>query len=171
MDLIDFMEQLSKQENAPLVVADPESIVMPNRAPEDGGGSDIGFGHKLTSNENAFGMLYGLDWTDGITSLEAMYVMMIDFIKHYFIARDLVGMSNFDKMPQLAQLILAEYSFNGVLNTFPRFRNAIITRNKTEALTQYKRYWTVGGERKELTRRNEWTFGLLMKLVESGWLR
>lgn len=169
MDMLNFIAELAEQENAPLAGKTDTYPVKPNVAPEDGGGMDVGFGHKLSAREHKLNKVYGVDM-DACTAGDCAGILAIDFAKHYFLAQNLCG-PDFDRMPKLAQWILAEFSFNGVLRSFPRFRTALLTRNKTEAFNQYKRYWTYKGERRELTKRNEWTLVFLERLVDDGWLR
>ena len=46
--------------------------MYPNPAPEDGGGQDIGFGHKIQPEEYERGLIHGVSWKGGVTREEAL---------------------------------------------------------------------------------------------------
>ena len=149
-------------ENAPLyndLNLGYEYLVFPNDAPEDDGGKDIGFGHKIQKGEN-FNM--------GISLEECWLILQADYGDALFGAMNHIGEGVFFKIPQMAQFLLIDFRFNGVLHLFPRFIRALVNGHYEKAIEESKRYYTVGGKKKEILRRNEMTKAILEDLIDQS---
>jgi hypothetical protein len=121
----------------------------PHKSPE-GGKDTVGFGHKLIGPD-------AYKYTKGLTTKEAENLLDSDILKHQTVAKNLIdtkyGKGTFDSLPQDSQMLLVDYAYNGVLNTFPTFTDALVKGDKTTMLKEYKRY----SGSKLLGERNEWT--------------
>jgi hypothetical protein len=121
----------------------------PHKSPE-GGEDTVGFGHKLIGPD-------AYKYTKGLTTKEAENLLDSDILKHQTVAKNLIdtkyGKGTFDSLPQDSQMLLVDYAYNGVLNSFPTFTDALVKGDKTTMLKEYKRY----SGSKLLGERNEWT--------------
>lgn len=112
------------------------------------GRQTIGYGHKLSGNEN---------YSQGLTTAQVLALQKKDLVKHKNIAKSTVdkkyGAGTFDRLPESRKVLLVDYAYNGVLGQFPKFMEAAVKGDKTGMLREYKRY--TGN--KPLTQRNEWT--------------
>jgi hypothetical protein len=121
----------------------------PHKSPE-GGKDTVGFGHKLIGPD-------AYKYTKGLTTKEAENLLDSDILKHQTVAKNLIdtkyGKGTFDSLPQDSQMLLVDYAYNGVLNTFPTFTDALVKGDKTTMLKEYKRY----SGSKLLGERNKWT--------------
>lgn len=165
----DFRNEVARQENESLYLKPNDFTVKPNIAPEDSGGYDIGFGHKITLDDKTLGNIYGFPFKDGVTKEVALGILEMDIQKHMILTRAFVGFERFESLPLVAQQLLCDYSFTGVLRKFPKFVMSIFDKNKGGVLANYKRYFTYGGKRKELVRRNEFAFKLIQELTKEGY--
>lgn len=157
-----YTRDLAIQENAPLINLPDDAIIMPNEAPEKGGGMDIGFGHKLTASEAISGEIYGIDYKNGITKAEAFKILEMDQIKHKDRAMRAVGEEDFAKLPRSAQNILTDLSFTGVLDEFPKLTQAILDGDFETMRKEYKRFYTAqDGSKQEIRERNKMTLSLI----------
>ena len=121
----------------------------PHKSPE-GGKDTVGFGHKLIGPD-------ANKYNKGLTTKEAENLLDSDILKHQTVAENLIdkkyGKGTFDSLPQDSQMLLVDYAYNGVLNSFPTFTDALVKGDKTTMLKEYKRY----SGSKLLGERNEWT--------------
>ena len=121
----------------------------PHKSPE-GGKDTVGFGHKLIGPD-------AYKYTKGLTTKEAENLLDSDILKHQTVAKNLIdtkyGKGTFDSLPQDSQMLLVDYAYNGVLNSFPTFTDALVKGDKTTMLKEYKRY----SGSKLLGERNKWT--------------
>lgn len=112
------------------------------------GRQTIGYGHKLSGNEN---------YSQGLTTAQVLALQKKDLVKHKNIAKSTIdkkyGAGTFDRLPESRKVLLVDYAYNGVLGQFPKFMEAAVKGDKTGMLKEYKRY--TGN--KPLTQRNEWT--------------
>lgn len=168
MDESNFRNFVAIQENEPLFNS-RGSVIKPNVAPEDNGGMDIGFGHKITKEEQASGQIYSIRYSDGITREQALVILENDIRNHYNRARAFVGITKFDQLPPAAQQILTDFSFTGALKGFPKFILSIFDKNIAGVLKEYKRYFTSGGQKKPLKKRNKFTLDLIVELIYEGY--
>ena len=149
-------------ENAPLyndLNLGYEYLVFPNDAPEDDGGKDIGFGHKIQKGEN---------FDSGISLEDCWNLLLIDYGEALLETIDFIGQGVFFKLPQASQFLLIDFKFNGVLHLFPKFIRALVNGHYEKAIEESKRYYTVGGKKKEILRRNEMTKAILEDLLDQS---
>lgn len=139
--------------------------VKPSEAPEDGGGFDIGFGHKIQSDEV---------YHKGISIEECWRLLERDYMTCHFAVRDYLGHGLYAKLPPTALFLLTDFMFNGCFHKFPKFVRHITNQDWEKALEECKRYWTHQGKKRELKMRNEMTQALLLQLIaedsEEGFL-
>lgn len=160
--LTKYINELAKQENEPLL--NHRGLVFPNPAPEDNGGYDIGFGHKLNSYTTR---VYGIPVKSGITLSEAKRILMVDVLMHMGTTEVFCEKvrkwrrSEWRRLEMEGKILLTDYSFNGALAYFPSFTEAVRRRDFEGMLREYKRYYTRNGTKREISRRNEWTCGMI----------
>jgi len=158
-----YMEGLKRMENYLLVDAPSDTIVMPNKPPEDTDTRDLAWGHKITEEEEASGEIYGIPFNNGITKAEAEMILEADIIKHGQLARAKVGQKVWNELPQAGKDLLVDYSITGTLHKFPKMFLGIANKNKGEVVKEMTRKYTEGGELKPMKTRN--AFG--MEMIEA----
>jgi len=166
----DYLNALAKQENGPLLKS--KDLIHPNVPPEKSkaGERDIAFGHKITPSQEKSGKIYGIDYTKGITQEQAKEILKKDYETHKIKTKVKVG-KKFDSLPKVAQDLLVDYSFTGVLHKFPKFTRAILDGDLGGAMKEYERSFTnKEGVKQKMHRRNEFTKGMLEDLKKSGYL-
>jgi len=171
MNAITFRNSIASQENEQLNLKDLKFVVKPNVAPEDSGGYDIGFGHKITREDKILSSIYGFPYIYGITKQDAISILEMDIQKHMIASRDFVGFERFESLPLPAQQLICDFSFTGTLAKFPKLFLSIFDRNLKGVMDNYKRYFTKNGERIEMKRRNEFALKLIEELKKEGFLR
>ena len=169
---MDYMMGVASQENQGLLDLPDDAIIMPNVAPEKDGGMDIAFGHKLTPEEAETKTVYGIDISNGITKDQAFQILQLDIEKKMKDTRRIIGPDKFDTLPTPAKEALTDLHFTGVLNSFPSFKEAILTGNKEKAYKEYKRKFTnKQGQKVEMKRRNNFMRSILDRLTATGYLK
>ena len=131
----------------------PEERWFPHKSPE-GGKMTIGYGHKLTANDEQSEKI-----KQGLTNAEVEYLLIKDLNKaKQTVQRDLhtmekKGLFKLNKpLTQTQQEILIDYAFNlGTITGFPKFTTAVINGDIDTMRKEYKRYYGGGIE---LTGRN-----------------
>jgi len=127
----------------------------PHRSPE-GGADTVGFGHKLIGPD-------ANKYNKGLTTKEAENLLDSDILKHQTVAENLIdkkyGKGTFDSLPQDSQMLLVDYAYNGVLNSFPTFTDALVKGDKQTMLKEYERFGNTG----PLKERNAWTQDTILK--------
>jgi len=169
MDEFEFRNNLAVQENEVLYLKPKNTLVKVNVAPEDTGGFDIGFGHKVNAHEELSGTIYGIPYKQGITREQALTILDFDIDKHFGITRRLLSPTRFDKLPLAAKQLFVDFSFNGVLSKFPSLKMSMFDKNIEGVMSNYKRYFTYRGKKVELKRRNEFALRLITGLVKEGY--
>lgn len=162
-----FLEYIMRNENDRLRV----SGTGMRHSSVEGGTDTVGFGHKLTKAEEASGKIYGMD-IDSLTPEDAKQIMLMDLSVHQERAKKQLEefqknkkVSNARKWEDLSpreKEILTDYSYNGVLDQFPKFTDALVRNDQDEMRKQYKRY-TDGTP---LTGRNNDFFDLYLATPE-----
>ncbi len=165
----EYKSQLASQENRKLTLMPESMTVKAKKAPESGGGLDIGFGHKLTSEEKESGKVYGIDWNEGISVKQAYEILDKDIVKKTDQARRIIG-SKFDQLPVEAKELLTDYAFTGTLKSFPKFSKAIVDGDYATAKKEYVRHMRKGGKMVKLRRRNKYALKAIEDLKAQGWL-
>lgn len=111
----------------------------------EGGTPTIAYGHKLKTGEN---------FNAGITEQEAMALLIKDIRASETAAANFInrefGNGTWSKLSTNQKEMLTDFAFNGVLDKFPLFREAVIKNDTNTMKAQYKRY----SKGKELTNRN-----------------
>ena len=127
----------------------------PHKSPE-GGKDTVGFGHKLIGPD-------ANKYNKGLTTKEAENLLDSDILKHQTVAENLIdkkyGKGTFDSLPQDSQMLLVDYAYNGVLNSFPTFTDALVKGDKQTMLKEYERFGNTG----PLKERNAWTQDTILK--------
>lgn len=134
-----------------------------HKSPE-GGTDTVGFGHKLTPEEEIKEEVYGIP-IDEIDKQSAKEILKIDLQKAEQKAKrrfeswpQAMGVEWEDLRPEQKHLFL-DYEYNlGSWKKFPSFFSAVISNNKDKMLKEYKRYFRDSkGKLKELGKRNKAT--------------
>lgn len=144
----DFLEWMMYRENAPLASTGLEQYILHN-SPE-GGTDTIGYGHKLSYQEEATQSVNG-------TALE----LLIEEDCERILACDVASAMNqvestTDLLDQRRMEMLTDFVFNlGSLDSFPKFVEAVIEDDVDTQRKEYKRYYTnVDGKVFPLAERN-----------------
>ena len=168
----DYLQGLASQENAPITKLKEGQLIFPNKPPEDAkrGERDIGFGHKITGDEDRLRMIYGIPFEEGITLRQAYDILGADISIHMNRAARKWG-DTFYNLPQTAKDILTDYSFTGTLHKFPSFFRALRERDWEGSIKHFERSYTSGGQRVLLTRRNRFILDKLLELKEKGFFK
>ena len=129
-----------------------KQLWFPIKAPEKGGGYDIGYGHKISKGE---------DYSKGLTNKQVQDLMISDYNTKKTGAEKIFNNQNLDRKwkdltPQ-EQILLTDYNYNGVLPEFKKFMEAIASKDKDSLLREFKRYSIVKGTQQPLSSRNDWT--------------
>ena len=113
----------------------------------EGGSDTIAYGHKLMPGE---------DYSSGISDQKAAELQKNDVLEKQKVAESFVdkkyGKGTYDSLPQNSQMLLLDYTYNGVINKFPSFVKHVVEGNKEGMLKEYER----GSKGRPLKERNEW---------------
>ena len=151
--LEEYKKDLMLQENGNKEGWDSKKqLWFPIKAPEKGGGYDIGYGHKISKGE---------DYSKGLTNKQVQDLMISDYNTKKTGAEKIFNNQNLDRKwkdltPQ-EQILLTDYNYNGVLPEFKKFMEAIASKDKDSLLREFKRYSIVKGTQQPLSSRNDWT--------------
>lgn len=143
-----------EQENAPLLAGDSGWLRHPS---PEGGTDTVGFGHKLTAEEDKTGKVYGYA-LDQLTPEQAEAILSIDIKKkRQTLDRKLRAKHGvrLDELSPRKQAMLLDYEFNlrGGIGSFPSFTGAVIRGDQQKQLDEMTRYFTdKDGKTKPLAR-------------------
>jgi GH24 family phage-related lysozyme (muramidase) len=152
----DFLDYLKRVENDGKAGYDAKyEVWFPHSSPE-GGRDTIGYGHKLTEDDN---------WMKaGVSEKNIEDLLLNDLWKAEDSARNVVD--NFGSIPQHKQEMFIDFAFNlGAhgLRMFPKFRAAVLDDDIKTMRQEYKRYYTTGsGAKKELEHRNNEFYNMFL---------
>ena len=145
----EYKEDLKSQENLAMEGWNAEKqLWFPIKAPEENGGYDIGYGHKIKKGES---------FSKGLTNKQVndLFTKDIDVkvkaAKSTFNNRTLNR--NWDELNLQEQILLTDYQYNGVLPDFKKFMKAVADKDKDSMLNEYVRY----DDGVPLGKRNDWT--------------
>ncbi len=147
--LEEYKKDLMLQENANKDGWDSKKqLWFPIKAPEKGGGYDIGYGHKILKSQ---------DYSKGLTNKQVEDLLMSDYNTKKTGAEKIFNNQNLDRKwkdltPQ-EQILLTDYNYNGVLSEFKKFMEAVSNKDKGAMLKEYVRHQG----KVPLGKRNEWT--------------
>jgi len=149
----EYIETLMQQENAAMKGYDAEKgLWFPHDAPEEGGGKDIGYGHKIKSDE---------DFSEGLTDAQVRSLLASDLTEKMDSAARKFNNKSYDRtwddLSTEEQILLTDYEYNVGLTKFPKLMKAVAEQDVETMLSQYKRY----SDGKPLTSRNNWTKGFI----------
>ena len=149
----EYIETLMQQENAAMKGYDAEKgLWFPHDAPEEGGGKDIGYGHKIKSDE---------DFSEGLTDAQVRSLLASDLTEKMDSAARKFNNKGYnrtwDGLSTEEQILLTDYEYNVGLTKFPKLMKAVAEQDIETMLSQYKRY----SDGKPLTSRNNWTKGFI----------
>ena len=144
-----YKKDLIDQENSAKKGYDPEKkLWFPHEAPEEGGGFDIGYGHKIKRGE---------DFSKGLTNKQVNDLFERDIDTKFKAAKSTFNNRNlsrsWDELDQQEQILLTDYQYNGVLGEFKNFMKAVADKDKDLMLKEYVRY----DDGVPLGKRNDWT--------------
>ena len=134
-------------------------MIYPEETLEDGDTQMIGFGHLITNDEN---------FDKGLPLRECWNILERDYAEALLKVVNHIGVGVFKKLNTSQVFLLTDFAFNGVLPLFPKFTRALVNEHYEKAIEEHKRYYTVGGKKKELKRRNEMTKAILEDLVDQS---
>jgi len=150
-----YKKDLMIQENADRSGYNEEKGLWFPHESVEGGLPTIGYGHKLTSAGQ---------YSKGLTDKQVLDLLDKDIKEHEQNAKRIVDekytKGTFDKLSQDKQMLLTDYSYNGVLSKFPTFTEGVVYDDRPKMLEQYKRY-TDGTP---LKKRNAWTLSVLQNM-------
>ena len=160
----DFMKYIRSVENAAKKGYNEKTgHWYPIESPE--GGWEIGYGHKLMTEKEA----QDIEKT-GLTDKAVEEQLGQDLLSHAEKAKICMGGQKvWDKLPTQAKEMATDFAFNGVLQKFPKFRQALIDRDLKTVKKEYKRYYTK--DHIELKDRNKQFYERYLKNPESFWLK
>lgn len=149
----EYIETLMQQENAAMKGYDADKgLWFPHEAPEEGGGMDIGYGHKIKSDE---------DFSEGLTDAQVRSLLASDLTEKMDSAARKFNNKSYDRtwddLSTEEQILLTDYEYNVGLTKFPKLMKAVAEQDIETMLSQYKRY----SDGKPLTSRNNWTKGFI----------
>jgi hypothetical protein len=140
-----YLKDLKKLENS--VKAGYKKGKWYPHASFEGGSDTIAYGHKLMPGE---------DYSRGISEEKADALQKKDVLEKQKVAESFVdkkyGPGTYDSLPQNSQMLLLDYTYNGVINKFPSFVKHVVEGNKEGMLKEYER----GSKGRPLKERNEW---------------
>ena len=143
----EFIEYLKTQENAPLA---KKGVNMRHKSPE-GGKDTVGYGHKLTEEEERSGKVYGIPIAT-MTPEQAEKIMFLDLKRKEQELTNRLG-KRFLTLPNKSKEMLLDFAYNlgtsKTLEEFPNFTAAVLSNNMEEAKKEYIRYFTPEGETKK----------------------
>lgn len=147
-----YTKAVKIQENEGKVGFNPKTGLWTPHESVEKGNPTIAYGHKLKAGE---------DFSKGITEAQALKMLGDDIKYHEQNAKSVVdekfGKGTFDSLHQDKQMLLTDYSFNGVLSEFPLFTEGLVEGDKKKMFGQYKRYT----KDLPLKKRNAWTLEVL----------
>lgn len=126
-------------------------------ASAEGGLDTVGYGHKLTAEEDRTGKIYGYE-IKKLTPKQIDHILDLDIKVHTKKAKRVVESKGADwsKMSPRERAMMTEMSFNGVLPQFTKFIAAINAGDYKTAREEYTRTYTdKKGVVKPLTKRND----------------
>ena len=144
-----YKKDLIDQENPAKKGYDPEKkLWFPHEAPEEGGGFDIGYGHKIKKGE---------DFSKGLTNKQVNDLLIKDLNVKIKSAKNIFNNRNlsrtWDELDPEEQILLTDYQYNVGLTNFPKFTKALSNKDKEKMLEEYVRY----SDGEPLGKRNDWT--------------
>ena len=155
-DFINFVKRLENAEK----VGFNNGKWYPHASPE-GGRPTIAYGHKIKTDKEQQAFAQGIDERASIKLLVKDLMDAKDKVRQYIDKKYRIHLILEDKQMEM----LTEFAFNlGGLDKFPNFADAVIRKDWKGAAQEYKRGFTAaGGERRELTRRNQLFFDRYLK--------
>ena len=146
-------EFLKVEENDELYAGDMSKV---RHKSAEGGLDTVGYGHKLTPEEDKSGKIYGYKIKD-LTPEAIDHILELDMKVHTRRAKKVVEGKGADwsKMSPRERAMMVEMSFNGVLPKFTKFIGAIDRGDYATARTEYERtYKDENNVTKKLDKRN-----------------
>ena len=145
----EYQDDLRAQENISLKGWDSKrQLWFPTPAPEENGGFDIGYGHKIKKGEN---------FSKGLTDDQVNNLFAKDLNVKFKAAKSTFNRQDlsrtWDELNEQEQILLGDYQYNGVLGDFKKFMKAVADKDKDSMLKEYVRYQG----KKKLGKRNDWT--------------
>ena len=145
----EYQDDLKAQENLSLKGWDPKrQLWFPTPAPEENGGFDIGYGHKIKKGEN---------FSKGLTDDQVNNLFAKDLNVKFKAAKSTFNRQglnrSWDELNEQEQILLGDYQYNGVLGDFEKLMKAVANKDKDSMLKEYVRYQG----KEKLGRRNDWT--------------
>lgn len=141
---IDYMKEMENSVKAGYV----DGRWYPHDSVE-GGAQTIAYGHKIQEGE---------DFSRGLTESEATALLIRDIQIAESRAARLIKEKHsveWSTLPEWKREIFIDFQFNGVLDSFPKFRRAVLCDDLAGMTAEYKRYArTADGKRIELKARN-----------------
>jgi hypothetical protein len=148
-----YLAKLKKLENS-VKAGYRKGKWYPHRSFE-GGSDTIAYGHKLMPGE---------DYSSGISEEKAAQLQQKDVLEKQKVTETFIdnkyGKGTYDSLPQNSQMLLLDYTYNGVINKFPSFVKHVVEGNKEGMLKEYER----GSKGRPLKERNEWTESVINML-------
>jgi GH24 family phage-related lysozyme (muramidase) len=145
--------------------SDPD-YVSPAKESAEGGRKTAGFGHKMMAGEKALGPL-GKDQSYALLreDIDKAYTKAGHFVDSHS------GKGAWKNLTLKEQESLTDFEFNvkGGIASFPKLTDAVVSRNQSEIIKQFRRsYTTKGGEKKDLSRRNKAWWGRYGRELSGG---
>ena len=167
-----FISYIQKVENRKLMEGDVEEFRHPS---PEGGLDTIGFGHKLTKEENKTGTVYGYNLSEINESTPPEKVLEIandilqkDLAKHEQILIKTHG-EKFTKLDRRRKQMLIDFQFNvrdfKHQDVFPNFKAALFAGDEKTMKKEYKRFFKSGDKWKSLGRNKDFKEAFIEKKI------
>ena len=126
---------------------------MRHDSPE-GGLDTVGFGHKLTEQEDASGEIYGLP-IDELTWDQADAILRMDMYQKFSELADVLEKdydTDISSLSQRQKAMLLDYQYNlrGGVNSFPNFTRAVLSGDEAAQKKEMTRYYYEGDDKERL---------------------
>jgi GH24 family phage-related lysozyme (muramidase) len=149
-----FLNYMKKVENASIINKTPKSF---RHSSPEGGLDTVGFGHKLTAEEQKTNTIYGYN-IDNLTTEQVNDIFQQDINKAEEILIKNYG-DKYNNLDDRRKQMLIDFQFNGgskMVKKFKKFRTAIFNGDEETMKKEYIRFFTdTKGSTKSLARNKD----------------
>ena len=149
-----FLNYMKKVENASIINKTPKSF---RHSSPEGGLDTVGFGHKLTAEEQKTNTIYGYN-IDNLTTEQVNDIFQQDINKAEEILIKNYG-DKYNNLDDRRKQMLIDFQFNGgskMVKKFKKFRTAIFNGDEETMKKEYIRFFTdTQGSTKSLARNKD----------------
>jgi len=149
-----FLNYMKKVENERLLKTGTGIV---HKSPE-GGNDTVGYGHKLTDEEIKSGKVYGYD-INNLNRDQANTILLRDIEEKNKLLTTKLG-NDYKKLDPRRKQMLIDIQFNvkGGVDSFPKFKEAVLSNDINTMQQEYKRYFKdQQGKYRELARNKSFS--------------